>query len=701
MNKNVIAFQKGFVVFSNKGIDNRAMAMTVQAELMQFGYILNNEALATLGYSDAADIKEFHNEVISYLKDITGGTRNYQPIYKGFPQQVMEISEYDLWLNQMIGYFLGGSFPANEWTKTKGTAFEHIKYKEIVLGTEEMFKNIFKTLVSSGQSLTSSDVNVIKWFIENYESLEFPERIPFKENLCVVFGKMIELNRYSSVVLPKLTTTDVLRIIVYLSGGDVSLPKVPREYTFRRLYGKLYREENTEREKFKFKKFKRKERKYLLYLLENSNLDVREMKLKDQRWIRIGEILHPGDYHTHYPRTYHAFQKLRNTKVKSWYGELNDAFAISFNHGIDKLAERPGEFVRKLDLLIRKFPKNIQLILDYFSVVAMKTSNKVLFEVYTHFENRKESTKNRSIMIKGARKRQSLPDLPAIDHKIINLIQDTVWSAIKEKFKLLPQLGDCWIDENLKKIPLPTNMRSLNPSLAPIIRGERISVFNPLEAKTIRCFIHWYDKNGDIDIDLHGYLMGEKLIQGFGYNSQHMADHGCYSGDVRYRQGACAEYVDIDVKKALALGFDTFLMIAHNFAGTNFNNIKDCVVGLMTREHPESNNIWLPSTITQSVRINNSAKFCLVGAFDLITGEYIHLDLDYGTLSTYVDSESISKLKEVLEHYIKSPKISVYDLLKWHVEARGRLTSKETAETHFLYEDFSGSYFKTLEYLGV
>ena len=129
--KNTIAFQKGILCTPDIKIDNRNMAMTVQAELMKFGYMLTQDALEQLGYSDAADIKEFYAEVIDYLKEMTGGLRSYAPIYPGFPTQVMEMSEYELWLNQLIGYYTGGSFTANAWTKTKQSAFEHVNYKMI------------------------------------------------------------------------------------------------------------------------------------------------------------------------------------------------------------------------------------------------------------------------------------------------------------------------------------------------------------------------------------------------------------------------------------------------------------------------------------------------------------------------------------------------------------------------------------------
>lgn len=697
--RNTIAFQHRLLVVPNLGIDNRNMAMNVQAELMHYGFMLDQDALKQLGYSDASDIKEFHKEVIDYLKLMTGGQREYRPIYEGFPKQVMDMTEYELWLNQLIGYWSGGSFTPTPWTETKPTAFEHVSYKMISAGTEEDFLNIFKKLIQSGTSLVPADLNTIVWFIKNCENLVFPESIPFKENLCTVLGALVMSGRsLATVKLPKLTTTDVLRVIVYLSGGDISLPALPPK-TIRISRWSGTRIKNPDREKFQFKKFSRKERRMILGILENSNLDIRDMKLKDQRWIRIGEILHPGEYATQYPRSYKAFQRLRNTKVRSWYGEVQAAFDMSFDVGLAKLSERPGEFVRRLDWMLRTNGKERQQkILDTLYKLGQNVSNKVLFEVYDHFEKRNVSTSDRKVMIKGARKHTTLPELPALNQELIIAVQSTVLEAIKAKLSLLDELGDCWVDEELKKIPLPTNMRSLNDTLVPVVRGQRIPFGTG--KKVIRPFIHWYDRYGSLDIDLHGYLIGDKSAKSFGFNGIHNNNIGCYSGDVRNRQGGCAEYVDIVVDEALKGGFNYFIMITHNFQGGSLASIPECVAGVMEREDATANKTWLPDTISNSMLLKSSARIALIAAYDLRTREYIHLDLDFGNFESYVNGQA-SEFFAAINPFIQLPTLSVYDLLRWHIEARGRMVSKETAVNHFLYEDFSSSYVKTIEYMGV
>lgn len=523
-----------------------------------------------------------------------------------------------------------------------------------------------------------------------------------------MIGVLIREKRdLSTVKLPKLTTTDVLRVVVYLSGGDISLPSIPpkkvKTVVARSRYSRLSPpiwSDNPERKKFEFKSFKRNERRFILGLLEQSNLDTRDMKLKDGRWIRLGEILHPGEFDRLFPRTFKAFQQIRNEKVTSWYGEVDKAFKSSFSAGITKLTERAGEFLRRLDFLVRTSGKNgIQPILNALAKVGSKSSNKVLFEVYDHFEHRADPVVNRSIFIKGARKKTELPNLPAISAISIEAIQETIWNILKDKFAELPSLGDCWIDPELKKIPLPTNMRSLNDALVPTVRGTRTPFGTG--KKVIRPFIHWLDEKGNLDLDLHGYLFGPSKVENFGYNGRQSNKFGCYSGDVRCRRGRCAEYVDINVEEALEAGFKYFLMIVHNFQGGKLSDIKDCVAGIQEREFPEANIAWLPDTIENSMLLKASGEISLIAAFDIETREYIFLDMDFNGFENYVHRGQADEFFNALAPFIAPPKVSVYSLLQWHVEARGRMVSKETAVTHFLFEDFASSYTKTIEFMGV
>lgn len=682
LTKNVISLRKGFVTALNDIQDNRIMVSTVQAHLMQYAYMLDEDAFEALSKSDASFIQNFHDETISYLKEITGGKKNFTALYKNFPQEVMSLSDSELFWNAIRHYWSNGTWEPKSPDMERQVKFEKIKYNMLKAGSEQDFLNIFTTLVSVNTSLTPTDLDIVKWFVEN-STLVFPDAIPFKENLCTLAGMGLDV--------PVKTTTDVLRIAVHLSGGDISLPKVPAALvkTNRWSSAKSY---NYDRDAFRFKKFTRKERKYLLGLLEKTNCDTREMILRDQRWIRLGEILHPGEYKNQYPRAFEAFNKIRNEKVESWYGQLNKAFSKSLEAGLAVLSQRPGEFVRRIDYLVRTYTKQLDVILNAFAEVSKTASNKVLFEVYDHFEKRAEPIHNRSIMIKGSRKRTELPDLPAIKPQVIETIHSTIFTQLREKFTKLDPLGNVWIDEELKKIPLPSNMRSMSESMKPVIRGQRIPFENP-DAKVIRPFVHWVDNNGREDLDISATFVGNQRVDVLSFSSLRIGK-SCHSGDVRHRRGNCAEYIDIDIADAVKNGYRYVVVDVRNFNGGSLKSV-DTLAGFMYREHPTKNSAWLPETLSNTSVLESSSTNTLICIVDVVEKEYIMLDIDSDG-STFARGDVKNILKSI-EQYTQAPKVSVYDLLMLHVEARGRkveLTHPDGVDTQFKYEDFCYSYEK-------
>jgi hypothetical protein len=258
-------------------------------------------------------------------------------------------------------------------------------------------------------------------------------------------------------------------------------------------------------------------------------------------------------------------------------------------------------------------------------------------------------------------------------------------------------LGNCWIDEELKKIPLPTNMRSMNFSTKPTIRGQRVPLDNP-DAKVIRPFVHWMDKRGSEDLDLSVTFVGEKVSDVLSFSNLKVGK-SCHSGDVRHRQGPCAEYIDIDIQDALKRGYKYVVIDVRNFNGGSLSSVETSF-GIMEREHPESNRTWLPETISNCQSLESTSSNTLIAIIDLETKEYIMLDIDSSGFVT-ARSDFKNTLK-VIQQYAELPKVSVYDLVLLHVEGRGKqVTLDENIDTFFKYEDFSYSYEETGKLMGV
>ena len=677
------------------------MAYTMQAELMQLGYMLDNEALESLKGVYSEDIIRYHNEVIPYLKYIKGDG-DYRPLYDGFPQQVMEMSDMELFANAIRHYASHGQWVPNSYTQAKPTAFEHPNYKMLRPCSEGEFNRIFTDILSVNQSITPMDKEVVKWFLENGVCI-YPIEIPFKENYCMVLSML----NIEDGIPYSYTYTDILRVAVYMSGGDISLSGNTK-----------FRLTNKQRSRI----MTLLEMKSSRELVGQAFLDsLEDLKKHRNKWLALFNHIHADSKRFRTPEYENAQRvveilRFHEKKIQTWNAKVENYWFS--NEVFETLGQRPGEFARRLNRLLTgengssgvKATWPMETVIRRFSKVANKISNKVLFELYTYFEGRRENQKQRTVFIKGARKPVKLKPLEKLPKGIVDRVQEVILNAVKSKFAAWPQMGKVIIDEKLKNIPLPTNMRSISETDTPVVRGTRIPI-NVDHTKVVRFYVHWKDANGHEDLDLSATFLGMGKKTNVSWNTNynlvvqdirtrklmtetHVAVH---SGDVRHRKGDCAEYIDINIKNALRCGFRYVLVDVRNYNGGSMKSVNPAF-GYMEREHPEANTAWVPSTVAASWRLQSEAIACLAVMIDLETMEYIPLDIDSHSITATGDADAILT---AMQMYMEPPKLSVRDLVMWHVAARGGEVVTETAEgeevQHFRFEDFVGSYIETLK----
>jgi hypothetical protein len=351
---------------------------------------------------------------------------------------------------------------------------------------------------------------------------------------------------------------------------------------------------------------------------------------------------------------------------------------------IKTLAERPGEFARRLDYMIRDDHFPTKDVLTKFKEIGGRVSNKVLFELWAHFESRLEDQTVRKILIK--RKPVQLPLLPSLDNAVVDEVLETIWEILYFKFEQLSPLGETWIDPELKKIPLPTNMKSLSESLDVRIRGQR----NAFEHDTnvLRLYCHW---KGRYDIDLSALILKGNSVVKVGYNGAYDHDGIYYSGDNTGLHAQNAEYIDIGDTSA-----EYILLVLNLFRGPSFDKL-DTRVGWQSRNLIDGNKTWVPKHVTNSFKITEQSSAVVVAIFDMKAKEWILID----EAAKNVRVANAAQIKEYVKHLAAEPRVSVYDLLYAHADARGTRVDviTENTETIFEYKDFCSSYEKTLEFM--
>jgi hypothetical protein len=682
MTKNSIFLTKSFKVVlpsyatrddSSDVVDNFPHIITIIKNIESLGILVSKNLFNALRKLCIADLNSFYLETISVLKEIKGAHRKFEPMYPNYPQQVIDTSLSELYFNalshywdsflQDVGVILGPIRLPQYDKEERPFLRDNVKYEHIDLGTELEFIDIFKNLIGSKSSISEYDKTVIKWFVYNYRQkvlVFLPDEIPYKENLSILIGELISIGISADHLFKYFKTpTDVLRVAVALSGGDVSLFKPS-----------------------KFKNFSRPIRKFLLSILElfhhnKSKEDIlSEMNKYRSRWVKLGEFLHPGDYNF-LRNTYDTFSALRskhpirtfNSKVE--VGIINDKILSV----IKLLKTRPGEFARRLDHLIRINPSYALQIVYEFNAVADKVSIPVLLQVYAHFKN-KENSDIRVIIPKGITSHTTILNVPKLDVPIEyqKLISNSARTAIIKQLKFKNNLGNVYIDPNLKNYLVPFSQRSASKALKTIVRGSKI----PVDFNNIRLFLWWKQPKGvRVDVDLGCSFLDENLNMMGNiayYNLKN--EFGCHSGDIVSAQNGACEFIDFNISNLKCKNVRYALMMLFSFTKHSYADLPECFAGFMSREHPNSGEIFEPKTVENKFDISCDDTCCVPFFLDLKTNEIFWADLTYTGNFRHPNNalnqrKSLQNICKIITELNKK-KANLYDLLEMHAEARGK-----------------------------
>lgn len=628
------------------------MAMTLNHEFMNLGFIMTedlfNRVANMCANTGISIIQNFFGQVIEILKETKGAHIEHKPMYPNFPNQVTDAEDIELFLNQIMHYWTNGCWIPSTEKEARKFGLEQIKYTFIDLCTEEDIKDVFTTLLKSNDSIKSSNKKIIEYFINNYneKDLVYPNEIPYKENVCIVAAMFIRNNKSIKGLIK--TATDILRIATYMSDGDISLS------------------ENT-----KFKSFKRPVRRILIKSLE-SVIKEEDIKRHKGKWVKLAHSLHVGDYSK---KVYDIISKPRsNTRLRSVLGDV-ELYLADGNvvEATKLLTKRPGEFARKLDYLLRTYKENTSEIIYNFYTIINNVSTRVLLQVHSHFQYRNNEDCKRVIIPKGlAQKAISLPKHDVkIREDVVLTILSMIEESLKDRFKDLGSMGKVYLDEGLKKCPIPSQMRSAVEGANTVARGTVLPMIDSIN--TIRLFIYWVGRDIDLSATIHDENFEE--IAHCSYTDLRSNTFKYYhSGDIVNAPAGASEFIDIDIDSVLNNGGRYVVMNVLVYNGPSFVEHETCFAGWMYREFPKSNEIFEPETVVNKFDLINSARHAMPAVFDLKNKEVIWCDLGT-TESSYYGGLNIesnrSSIEDVLQSIVSMNKFSLYDLFKLHIDSRG------------------------------
>ncbi|MEZ2298099.1 TerD family protein [Variovorax sp. RCC_210] len=652
-----------------------AYLATLYKELEALGCTLSPSLDACLCTWEPEPFVGFHRTLLKNVRALKGAHREWKPLYPNFPEQVASASATTLLLNAVRHYASFGRLRPDAAAAPRDALPEEEKLaalRVIDLGTPDDFHAVFTQLAGARSSLSVQDKEDLAWFVRFYRGKVhawMPEHFVSKENLAVLGAALLKVDDPQAQAFLEAhlqTATDVLRLAVACSDGDVSLA-----------------------EPAKFARMKRPLRRWLLALMERSASVAEDVARRPEVFKRLGEVLHPGEHAKRFPAAAAAFENVRNGVRPQ-----------GFNHHVERQLEaraiddllallptRPGDFARRLDHVLRLAPQPRE-VLARFGDVADKASTAVLLQAMVHFGHRDRPDDRpgdqpgdpqgepalRSFFPKGdtakvfAVKDTRLPLPPGIAQEAAALCE----AALLRRFAQLPLLGRCHVEPALRNHLVPFSQRSASKALRTLVRGSRLPMPN---ANIVRLFLWWKNGRSRTDIDLSAALFTAqyKYIDVLAYYNL-KSYGGVHSGDIVDAPKGAAEFIDLDVALLREKGVRYVMGSISSFTSQAFCDLPECFAGWMARQAAGSGEIFEPATVIDRVDVAADTTICLPAIFDLEAREVIWADIALKQSPLWNNVQSnLAGVSLMLRSLVELAKPDLHTLFMLHARARGQL----------------------------
>lgn len=539
--KNLLNELRLYVIDEAAALTDESLvkAVTLNENLKAYGFCLKPADIVKVAKS--ASLDSFFVEFRSLQNEMLA-----KPMYPDFPTQVMNLSEAQFRMHQVMHYFstygmelLFGTrldkawYPDVEETAKTRTDVALLSEKTLeLISSEDMFILPLKRILEKKERMTLPEQTIVAQAVAEVKPELLAEiEIPFKENLIDVFCVIADETQpeIARELLRNLckNTNDIWRCLsVYLQRHDRHLTT-----SQKKLFVKLL-------ESYSAADFQ-------------ANLIVTNAKA--ERIIRLLEFLSFNRF-SRSAEHREAVRRLRNEELRSWQGQVDFLLSNDGTKALDFIAMRPGMLVRLTARLLRLGYREEDIaekLVKHADALSMQTLLSLLnfFSTDSVCQKRADSQQVFNIM-----------------HKALNEKMTTLETPFKGK-KIFLDEGDFSFEHS--------HIEKSSAEGGYIRSGLAFKI--PEAATRVRFFVYWNDSNPWVDIDLHAAAETEnKESIHVGWNGNYDVSGIVHSGDIT--ESDAAEYIDIDLENtdAKSVSFSVDL-----FSGkANFGGLDTCFTGM-------------------------------------------------------------------------------------------------------------------------
>ncbi len=712
MNENLIKLFSRVEVAKTGQDGNVADTGTIHAlnaTIAALGYTLDRDVLADLKSGTQADLDLFLSDIVSALTSITGANRDFQVLFAGFPYDTP--NGWDYLVSRIVGYVQNQHGASSKFTLLScghlidPDLFDVTKFgacpicqvqvpelraaekllidyqplstplKLLSLATASFQTEAANGLLARPTSLSLDERSfLLSRLFQNDPPLTVPDRI-FRETLPYAWASIAM--RDGNVALGALRTdalkllhspTDVLRIATFLSNPEADL-SLNEDTRFRLSTSKA---------------------KAVLRSLDKFEQAEIDMVQRPERWKRLAGVLKPGTAENRmlYPNVASAYDALmRNAKEIDTFNRQAEKLLAGRHMPAYTalLSDRPGEMMRKLDLILRQHPGNGSWddVLLPMRKALPKVPTPLLFTVFKYLGHRLVAAGDARVF----RPKGPSAKIMVVDDARPSVPYDGLVSAMAEiqqeqirRFSGLAPMGRVFIDPELSRIVLPLHgKRASSSTSVALTRGMNWKVED--DCDVLRLFVWW--KGAGVDVDLSINLMDEQFQDRGHVGFTRPNDGGCqHSGDIQRAPDGAAEFIDIPIAHVAGMRMRYACMSVLSWTGQPFSEFP-CFAGFMQRDAVKSGQRFEPEAVTVKIDLNAKATGNVPVVFDLLERRIIYTDLTAGSRGHASALGHNLKFRTLAKASVEAPlrMPTVGDLIDAHVRARGtRVDTPEKAD---------------------
>lgn len=652
------------------------------------GFALSPELIKRIMSLPVKTFKEWAVEVLTVLKESKGDNFTYEPMYPNFPKQVAEASDAELFVNAFLHYFgdMVGTRIMPVYEKEERFPFyENTTLTVLNLAGDDIDANIVSNLLGAKVSFSEADKSLLE---DLYLDLSVKElnrildevEIPNKENFAHLAGIVRgNAEALEAVLLHARTVTDILRVAAVFSEAHPSL-----------------------KDKFKFGKFSRPERRAIVKALVSLNSNYAEdFNRNREMWKRFTERLHVSEFVSKDSELLKALAVVRSSgNLPGWGTKVESALSAGdFADSVKLLSQRPGEFARRLNhLLSNAASDEVEFILDEFKKVSTKVSTTVLLQVMAYFRTLKNNPDRQfSTLFTGGVKGSAfaLPrEKTILPESVCDAVLTIAGDALKAIYAERESLGKVFYDFDGSYNPVvPFGLRNTSEAFRVVGRGTRL----PFDMdKVLRFFIHWKDQSDSrVDLDLSAVLLDEDFNEIATIAYYNLREMGAYhSGDITSAPDGASEFIDVDCKKIQANYKNAryIAMTVHSYTHQQFSELDEVLAGFMSRKDANSGEVYEPKAVENAFTVNSSATAVTPLVFDLLEGKGIFTDVAINGRSVNNAHATNRENKNVLRGLVGKDVVTYNDVIAANLASRAELVeSKDEADMVITLRDGESS----------